>query len=200
MNELYVANLPADISIEHLRELFSVYGDVLEIKLHSEKYQQENKAQQEFFAAYISMPTEKSATKAMNALNGQLLDGHRLAVSPVSLEFRPFLPKQRQAFEDFAKTLNETDKKPLRILKSIVILCGVAFTRAIVEEAVQLQNQGGLLRNAEDDHRTLGGIFFYLARFRMSKPIRKIVYTRKGKFPQQEQTLLAEQNSDTATV
>ena len=35
--------------------------------------------------------------------------------------------------------------------------------------------------------RTIGGVFFYLCRYRMSDECRKIVYNRKGKMPQPQE-------------
>lgn len=186
MTQLYVANLAPEVGEEQLRGLFAPLGEVYELVLHTEEYTDQGTVKERFHIALVTLGSEKAATKAQNVLNGQLLEGRHLALSPAELFIRPLMPKQRQAFEELAEEMGETEKKPLRMLEAIITLCGVAFARAIFEEAKQVEAQGGLLTATGDKRRTLGGVFFYLARFRMSRPVRRIVYTRKGKFPMEQ--------------
>ena len=137
------------------------------------------------YHAMVTMGSEKTANRAMRALNGYELNGQRLALSPAELpnSFRSLTRKERQFFESMAEELEETDKKPLRMLEAIINLCGVGFAEAILEETNLLEKQDGIMTTDKERRRTKGGVFFYLSRFRMSPELRRIVYNRKGKFP-----------------
>ena len=173
---LYVANLPPDIDEPTLGELFAQFGEVLAI---------EGGMIEKLDAPYalVEMGAEKIATKALNALNGYDLGGYRLAVSyPEPDLTREMTSKQRKAAAEIAADLQEVDSKPVRQIEAMVLLCGASFARVIADEAREVFATQGL--NKEDGaQRSLGGVFFYLARFRMTQPLRSIVYHRKGKLP-----------------
>ena len=54
-------------------------------------------------------------------------------------------------------------------------------TAAVVAEALEVEAQEGIMTSDESRRRTKGGVFFYLARYRMSPDVRRLVYNRKGK-------------------
>ena len=84
----------------------------------------------------------------------------------------------------------------MRQIEAMVLLCGASFTRAIADEAREVFAAQGLMKN-DGDARTLGGVFFYLARFRMTQPMRSIIYHRKGKLPRrQEETAEPQDNAE----
>ncbi|HVO71422.1 MAG TPA: hypothetical protein VMT24_15335, partial [Aggregatilineaceae bacterium] len=70
--------------------------------------------------------------------------------------------------------------------EAIVRLCGVGFAQAVLKEALEIDASGGLMTSDGSHRRTRGGVFYYLARYRMSPPVRRIVYNRKGKMPQED--------------
>lgn len=198
MKKLFVANLPAEITEEQIREIFKLYGDVTEVQIWSEEHLKDTSEKETFFYATVTMPAEKIATKTMHQLNGFQFDGRRLAISPAEWErIKPLMPKQKQAVEEMAQQMGESETKPLRMLETMVLLCGVSFVQAIFEDAKELEAQGGLMTRKGDRRRTLGGVFFYLARFRMSRAMRMVVYNRKGRLPAEitdETAELVEQN------
>lgn len=175
--ELYVANFPPTITEEQLRTLFAEHGEVTAVRLgveepHGVPY------------AVVEMASEKVATKAYHALNGYRLGGQALAVSyPEPDLTRELTARQRKTVEEIAATLEETEKVPVRQIEAIVRLCGAGFARAILNEALEVDAGAGLMTSDETRRRTKGGIFFFLARFRMSPPVRRIIYNRKGKIP-----------------
>jgi hypothetical protein len=65
----------------------------------------------------------------------------------------------------------------------MIQLCGASFAQALVKEAQEIEAGDGLMTADGERRRTLGGVFFYLARFRLAPPVRRIIYTRKGKMP-----------------
>ena len=177
---LYIANLAPSIDETFLHQLFSEYGEVVSTafdihRLSKERY------------ALVKMAVEKNATQAYHALNGHKIDRHYLTISYPDVDpTRSLLPKQRKIADEVAATLGETEEKPLRMIRAIVLLCGTSFAQVIAREAAEVEAQGGIPTSDGTRPRTLGGIFFYLARHRMPDDARKIVYNRKGRLPQLE--------------
>lgn len=176
---LYVANLNPNTTEGQLRDLFGQYGEVVTVDMATDEKTGEHHA-------IVQMASEKVATKAYNGLNGYRLEGCYLAVSYPDVDLsRELTAKQRKSIEEIAATLGETDEVPLRQIEAIVRLCGVSFTQAIVKEALEIDASGGLMTSDGSHRRTKGGIFFYLVRYRVSPPVRRIIYNRKGKMPQE---------------
>ena len=63
------------------------------------------------------------------------------------------------------------------------MLCGTNFAEALLKETEEVEANGGLMTIDGERRRTKGGVFFYLARFRMPGAMRRIVYNRKGRMP-----------------
>jgi hypothetical protein len=136
--------------------------------------------------ALVAMVSEKIATKAYNGLNGYALGDYRLVISfPDVVWGRELTAKNRKVVEDIVAALGEADEVPLRQIEAIVRLCGAGFAQAILAEALEVDAAEGLMTTDGAHRRTKGGVFFYLARYRMSSPVRRIVYNRKGKMPQE---------------
>jgi len=68
---------------------------------------------------------------------------------------------------DIARHLNETDPKALSQLERLVERAGEERARAFLIEALRLQAEGGLL-TADGRRRSLGGVYFYIAKGRLS--------------------------------
>lgn len=174
---LYVANLDARATPEELRALFAAHGEIaaLEITIAEGGDQP---------VGVVEMASEKHATRALNTLNGNELRGKRLYVSYLVPDLdKDVTPRQRQTVDEIAALLEETEKIPLRQIEAIVCLCGGRFAQALAEEALLVEAQEGLMTADGTRRRTKGGIFFYLARFRMSLETRRIIFNRKGKLP-----------------
>jgi len=179
-NALYVANLNPNTTEGQLRDLFGQYGDVVTVDMSSDEKTGEHHA-------LVQMASEKVTTRAYNGLNGYRLEGRYLAVSYPDVDLsRELTAKQRKSIEEIAATLGETDEVPLRQIEAIVRLCGVSFAQAVLKEALETDASGGLMTSDGSHRRTKGGIFFYLVRYRVSPPVRRIIYNRKGKMPQED--------------
>lgn len=173
---LFAANLDEQVTAEELRALFAEHGEVVALGTPVAYRSGE-------LGAVVEMASEKQATRALNALNGVELHGRRLTVSYLVPDLdKDLTPRQRKTAEEIVARLEETEEKPLRQIEAIVYLCGGQFAQTLAEEALALDAQEGLM-TTEGARRTTGGIFFYLARFRMSPEARRIVYNRKGKLP-----------------
>ncbi len=174
---LYVANFPSEADEETLRALFAEHGEVVSFALEHDE-----RAQRPY--ALVEMKSEKQTTRAMNKLNGYELNGHRLAVSPAYPELsKDITARQRKIAAQIIDTLEEEDKIPVRQIEAIVRFCGGQFAQAILEEALAIDAGERLPTSDGSRRRTKGGVFFYLARYRMSPAVRKIVSKRKGKVP-----------------
>lgn len=178
-NVLYVSNLAPAVAEDEaiLREVFGQQGEVLNITFAmNERFQSPY--------ALVEMASEKQGTKAINTLNGCEVEGLRLAVSYTGADYtREFTSKQRKAAEAVAEALGETEKIPVREINTLVLLCGTAFANALVEEAKQVYAAEGILTHTGDRQRTLGGVFFHLARARVNPEAYRIIFNRKGKLP-----------------
>ncbi|MCU0513651.1 MAG: hypothetical protein MUE40_13915 [Anaerolineae bacterium] len=174
---IFVGNLPDTITEADLRDMLRPAGEVEHITL-------EPAPLLDGCQAWVTMAAEKAATRARNSLNGHLVGGRHIAVTPPDLGERNRLnEKQQKVVEQIAATLGETEEVPLRQLNALVMLCGTNFAEALLQEALQVEAAAGLLTVAGDRRRTRGGVFFYLARHRIPKPIRAVIYNRKGRLP-----------------
>jgi len=85
-----------------------------------------------------------------------------------------------------AGMLGETKKAPIETLMNIIEVCGVAFVESVYKDTMEIEAMGGL--SVEDPRntsgrtkRTRGGIFFRLARQRMTMEQRgQIVRWKQG--------------------
>lgn len=188
---LYVANLADTVTPESLTVLFTEHGEVASVEFLTDE-------RIKVRYALVKMAAEKSATKALNSLNGHNLEGSYLAISyPEYDPQREMTSKQRKLYESIAEALGESDNVPLRELEALVHVCGVSFAQAILKETEEIEAGGGLMTSDGGKRRTKGGVFFFLARYRMSRNARYIVYNRKGKLPaptEQAEEIPAEQS------
>ena len=174
-NTLYVSNLSENVTEEQLTELFGEYG-----KIENIEFGMNEKFKMRF--ALVTMDAEKRATKAMHRLNGHVIDDRYLTISYPDLDLsKPILTKQAKFIEEVCEALGEEKPVPLRQIEMMVRLCGTSFVEVLVREAMQIEDNGGMVRQDNQEKRTLGGVFFYIARPRVSEPVHRMIYHRKGK-------------------
>lgn len=73
---LYVSNLGFQVSDADLTELFSAYGTVSSAKVIMDKVTGKSRG-----FAFVEMPNDTAAQKAIAELDGKDIDGRRIAVS-----------------------------------------------------------------------------------------------------------------------
>ncbi|MBI5668235.1 MAG: hypothetical protein HZC41_09535 [Chloroflexi bacterium] len=82
-----------------------------------------------------------------------------------------------QAFvQELAAQLGETDEQPIQLLTAVVENCGVDFARQLLKETQEIEAQGGMMVKSGQRRRTTGGVFFYLARGRVSHRLRTKIF------------------------
>lgn len=83
MKNIYVGNLPYNVTEETLRELFEEHGAVESVRIMVDKFTGRPRG-----FGFVSMPNDDEATKAVQALNLHILEGRNLRVSEAN-EQRP---------------------------------------------------------------------------------------------------------------
>jgi RNA recognition motif-containing protein len=73
---IYVGNLPRTATEESVRELFSEYGEVTEVKILKDQYSGELRG-----FGFITMSSKADGQKAINEINGTEVDGRSLIVN-----------------------------------------------------------------------------------------------------------------------
>lgn len=82
------------------------------------------------------------------------------------------------ATEQLAALLQETKQDPIEAITCIIKVCGLAFAEAVYKETMEIEAKGGMLVNGKQENRrarTRGGIFFRLARGKMTEQQRDLV-------------------------
>ena len=77
---------------------------------------------------------------------------------------------------EIADALGEKQHGPRRLVREVVDRCGTDFARDVLKDTEEVMRLGGMLTAATDRLRTKGGIFFYLARGRMSDEVRHVIF------------------------
>lgn len=73
---IYVGNLPRTTDEDTVRNLFTEYGEVGEVKLLRDHYSGELRG-----FGFVTMPSDEEAQNAIDALNGTELEGRSLVVN-----------------------------------------------------------------------------------------------------------------------
>lgn len=78
--------------------------------------------------------------------------------------------------KDIAQQLGETEPKPRYQIARIIMLCGYEFAQDMVKQAMEVEANEGLFTSDGERRRTLGGVFFYLARTNMPEDERQQIF------------------------
>jgi cold-inducible RNA-binding protein len=73
---MYVGNISYDTTEDKLKEIFSAYGEVTEVKLIIDKISGRSKG-----FAFVEMASEEVANAAQAALDGQEIEGRKIKVN-----------------------------------------------------------------------------------------------------------------------
>lgn len=73
---IFVGSLPFSIDEADLRDSFGVYGDITSVKLITDKFSGRSKG-----FAFIDMPNDEEALKAIEELNGATVEGRTIVVN-----------------------------------------------------------------------------------------------------------------------
>ncbi len=87
MKNIYVGNLPFQLTEEELRELFAQYGDVTAARIIRDRDTQRSRG-----FGFVEMPNDEEAERAISSLNGSSLKGRALRVNEA--QPRPARPRR----------------------------------------------------------------------------------------------------------
>ncbi|HTQ65143.1 MAG TPA: RNA-binding protein [Puia sp.] len=73
---IYVSNLSFNVKDEDLQEYFAEYGEVTSAKVIMDKFTNKSRG-----FAFVEMPNEEAAKKAIQELDGASVDGRTIGVS-----------------------------------------------------------------------------------------------------------------------
>lgn len=80
---IYVSNLSFGVSSEDLQEVFAEFGEITSANVITDRYTQKSRG-----FAFVEMPNQDEAEKAIAELNGKTLEGRTLNVA-VAKERQP---------------------------------------------------------------------------------------------------------------
>lgn len=86
------------------------------------------------------------------------------------------MPDTKKVSDEIADALGEKQYGPRKLVRDVVERCGTDFARDVLQDTEQVMAAGGMLTTAADRLRTKGGVFFYLARGRMSDETREAIF------------------------
>ena len=73
---IYVGNMPFDVTEEELKEAFAQFGEITEVRLIMDKFSGKSKG-----FGFIEMPSKEEAEKAIEEMNGKDFKERALTVS-----------------------------------------------------------------------------------------------------------------------
>ena len=88
---IYVGNLPYNVSEDELKELFSEFGEVATVNLIKDRFSGQSKG-----FGFIDMPSNSEADQAIKALNHSQLKGRDIKVNQA--EQRSKKPRRRPRY------------------------------------------------------------------------------------------------------
>jgi hypothetical protein len=77
---------------------------------------------------------------------------------------------------EIAVAVNEADDGPTMQIARIVAVLGEAVARELLADTLKIEEAGGMLTNSGERRRTPGGVYFYLAKGRMTPEQRGLVF------------------------
>ncbi|MCS6835798.1 MAG: phosphorylated adapter RNA export RNA-binding domain-containing protein [Anaerolineae bacterium] len=104
---------------------------------------------------------------AQNAAEGSDLPSVELAVVSEA---------NKRIAREFANILREVEAVPIQQIGRIIEVMGESAARELLAETLKVEEQGGMMTNSGDRRRTPGGVFFYLAKGRLTPEQRGRVF------------------------
>ena len=176
VKKLYAANIPETVDENGVLALFENIGPVLSSQRLINQRTEEPRE-----VILIEMERDEDAASAIQQLNGYVLDNDRtLFVSYIEApESVPFSDEMKELAREITLELEETDSTAKRQIGRVIHLGGIYFAKVLLEEAKKVEAAGGIMVADDTRRRTLGGVFFFLARqYLAPKVLRAIFYTK----------------------
>jgi hypothetical protein len=88
-------------------------------------------------------------------------------------------PEHQQITDRIAEILGETEEQPRILVARVVHFCGPEFAERILNQALEIQQRGGIPVKDGSRLRTVGGVFFLLAKQEASNDCRRRAFYRQ---------------------
>jgi hypothetical protein len=102
---------------------------------------------------------------------------------------------EREQIQQFINTvatwLDENGPTPLLMIRRVVQTAGTPATMELLKEVLQIEQQGGMMLPDGSRRRTIGGVFFYLAKDKGYLPVQKWQKGHKSQKHKQQQNNVA---------
>lgn len=160
--KLFVQNLAETVTHQQLHEVLSKAGKVLDVQRPFDE-----KAGKPALFAFVTVETEADVQAVIKQFDGFKMAGQKIKIQ--RFQARP--PKEdseHAAADTISMKLGEVDRIPRAQVRRIVELCGEDFANQLLADATKLHEEGSMMTQDGSRPRTLGGVFFRLARDRMS--------------------------------
>ena len=100
--------------------------------------------------------------------------------APLAKATPPADPNSQLA-KQFADALGETAAQPIEQIRQLIAKCGLDFVKKVMAETEATEEAGGLLTHDRKRRRSMGGVFFYLAKGQMDAGLRGEIFPNFGK-------------------
>ncbi|MFN8375095.1 MAG: hypothetical protein U0694_19740 [Anaerolineae bacterium] len=200
---LYVAPLPAEMTVDELKALFDTVGEVAHVQ---RALRGKDKKLAKF--AFITMASAELAQQAVASLNGYVLSEESEPLTVKLADERPAQPEnenKRQRPQDalaaqLADLLGETEKMPKQLIKNIVYKCGLEQARAWYDETMKIEAEGGMMMEKLGRKRTPGGVFFFIAKKAMPQELMIQIFPREAAWHKKKLERKLNQENDGAAA
>ncbi len=84
--------------------------------------------------------------------------------------------QHKQIANEIIAKLGEKEPKPVKQIHTIVEMCGPEFAQTLMQDTLKVEADGGMLISSGQRRRSIGGVFFHLARNRVSEELREEIF------------------------
>ncbi|NDJ84483.1 MAG: hypothetical protein GYB66_01225 [Chloroflexi bacterium] len=174
--QLFVQNLHPTTTEEDLLALFADIAEVMDVQRPVDR---ETGKPRNF--AFVTLQNEDDIERTIAHFDGYEFDGLTLVVRHAKPRkaSREQDPKRQEEFKlaaQIAEQLNEEAKRPRTQILRIIQECGPEFAAEILVETRNICEQDGMLTQDGTRKRTVGGVFFKLAKDRMPPETRVKIF------------------------
>ena len=92
-------------------------------------------------------------------------------------------PDLQQITDQIATALNETNPGARDQIHNMLQIMGVEFAQTVFQETIEVENSGGLMLPSGKRRRTPGGVFFFLAKQKLTPEQQEVIFPQPVKFP-----------------
>lgn len=84
--------------------------------------------------------------------------------------------QHKKIADEIIARLGEKEPKPVKQIHTIVEKCGTKFAQTLMQDTLKVEAEGGMLISSGQRRRSIGGVFFHLARNRVSDELREEIF------------------------